>query len=206
MESTAIVFRPHYHILFFGLDCFDNKNLFIESWKNGSIKSLPVLSGGIRYVVDYMSKNLNGELAEVEYDQTLRERPFFSNSKGLGSDLFLAHRDEINATGLITLGGRRIPCPTYYKNLLTDFSLSSVRARERLQLDYYKAMCLEAKAQGYKSYDDYVFSMRKANELSLLAKFQSKGVPVVPSYNSYQSLADGYVPARISHIFEKEKK
>ena len=60
--------RPHAHILFFGLDFLDMKNLFINSWKNGSIKSLPVSQGGIRYVVDYMTKNLTGVQAEQEYD------------------------------------------------------------------------------------------------------------------------------------------
>lgn len=204
MEYGDSFARPHAHILFFGLDFADCKKIFVDSWKNGSVKSLPVFNGGIRYVVDYMSKNLNGDIAVAEYDDTLRERPFFSNSKGLGSSLFYAHREEINATGLITLGSRHIPCPTYYKNLLMDFSPSSIRAREKVQLDFYKSMVSLAKKQGFNNYDDFIAYKRRADELSLLQKFRSKGIPCDPSYNGYESLADGYVPARISHILSKE--
>ena len=55
--------RPHYHVLFFGLDFADFNNFFVSTWKKGLVKSLPVSTGAIRYVVDYMTKSINGDMA-----------------------------------------------------------------------------------------------------------------------------------------------
>lgn len=191
--------RSHYHVLFFGLDYADCRKLFIDTWKNGSIKCLPVLSGGIRYVVDYMTKNLSGEMAEAEYDATLRERPFKSCSRGLGAEFFFAHREEINDTGFIKMGSRSVPIPSYYKNILTFVNEDSLAVRDKVRLDSYKQIMRTAREFGFTDYDAYVKYQRKSNELSLYKRFQSKGIPVVPSYNDYESLGDGHVPSRIQH-------
>ena len=196
--------RSHYHCLFFGLDFADYKSIFTTTWKNGSVKVLPVLQGGIRYVVDYMSKSLSGEMAEAEFDNTNRERPFKTSSKGLGSHFFFAHREEINDTGFIKLGSRLVPIPTYYKNILTYVNEDSLCVRDRNRLERYKTIMREARTLGFNDYDEYVNYCRKSNELRLVKQFNNKGVPFLPSYNDYQSIGDGHLPSRIKHIFEKE--
>lgn len=148
-----------------------------------------------------MSKNLNGEIAEVEYDSTLRERPFFSASKGLGSHLFYAHREEIARTGCVKLGGRTIPVPTYYKNLFQDFSVDSVASREEFRIKQFQEIMSTAKSLGFQDYDSYMLYSRKAKELSLEKQFLNKGIPVIPSYNNYQSLGDGYMSPKIKRSF-----
>lgn len=157
--------RPHYHVLFFGLDYQLHKSILSDSWRFGMIKSLPITNGGIRYVCDYMTKSLNGELAISEFDNKGLERPFYSNSRGLGSDFFLAHRDEICSTGCVTVGTRKIPVPSYYKNLLLDYSVDSVRSRKALQYDNYVKILEKAKKNGFDSYDSYIRQCRIENEL-----------------------------------------
>ena len=48
--------RPHAHLLFFGLDFSRCYKLFKTTWKNGNVKVLPLLNGGIRYVLKYLDK------------------------------------------------------------------------------------------------------------------------------------------------------
>lgn len=186
--------RPHYHVLFFGLDFHDFRRIFESTWKAGLIKTLPILSGGIRYVVDYMTKNLSGERAKIEYDDLNRERPFTACSRGIGLDFFMAHRDEICDTGFIQMGIRKVPVPTYYRNLFQNYNPESIYSREKLHLDSFKEILKEAKRKGFSDYDSYMNYKRKAKELSLFSSLQNKGKPGLPSYNVYESLVDGYYP------------
>lgn len=182
--------RPHLHILFFGLDFKDIEKLFNSTWKNGLVKSLPILNGGIRYVVDYMSKNLNGNLAKVQYDDTLRERPFYSCSRGLGFDFFYSHRKEISSTGCVKIGSRVIPVPTYYKNLFTFYSEDTLYSREKLKIDNFNRLKNEGLKLGFKDYNSYIRYLRKANELNIHARLVNKGRAALPSYNDCDSFSD----------------
>lgn len=193
--------RSHYHVLFFGLDFKDMQKFFCNSWKNGSIKSLPITQGGIRYVVDYMSKNINGDMAIQEYDNLNRERPFKTSSRGLGSEFFYAHREEINDTGCIKMGSRFVPIPTYYKNILRYINEDSLEVYEKQKLLSYRNIMNQAKELGFNDYDTYIRYKRKNIELSLYKKMQSKGIPCLPSYNDYESYFDGYVSKKME-VFE----
>lgn len=186
--------RPHYHVLFFGLDFHDFQKIFDKSWKNGLVKSLPILNGGIRYVVDYMTKNITGERAKIEYDDTNREHPFKTCSRGIGLDFFMAHRDEICDFGYVTMGSRKVPVPTYYRNLFQDFNPESVYAREKVKHDSFLKIMQDVKRTGFSDYDSYMNYKRKATELSIYSQLQNKGKPALPSYNSNQSFIDGYAP------------
>lgn len=192
--------RAHYHVLFFGLDFADMKSLFTSTWKNGAIKSLPITSGGIRYVVDYMTKHLTGEMAEKEYDELNRERPFKKCSRGLGSEFFFAHREEINDTGFIKVGSRLVQIPTYYKNLLTFIDDDGLAINEKVRLDSYKRIMAEGRSLGFDDYDQYIRYKRKSKELTLYRKFQDKGIACYPYYNNYESISDGYGPLPKKHL------
>lgn len=194
--------RPHYHALFFGLDFVEMRKIYSDLWKNGSVKSLPILSGGIRYVVDYMLKCSNGPLAEIEFDDTDRERPFSMYSKGLGFDFFYAHKDEINFRGNVRIGSRLVPVPTYYKNIFQDFSLVSVYSRLHHQLESYKNVLSEMKEFKFTDYDLYVKYKRKNLELSLAKRHPD----LVPSYNSLESLGDGYIPPLVKYYDKQARK
>lgn len=188
--------RPHYHVLFFGLDFKDFEKFFISTWKNGNIKCLPILQGGIRYVVDYMTKQLTGSAAVKEYDNTFRERPFTSYSKGLGSDFFFAHKTEISETGAVKIGSRKVPVPVYYINLCSNFDFDSISNRDKKVLDNYRQTMIKARSQGFSTYDEYMNYCRRANELSLANRYRSKGVPVSPSYPKLLEFVEN--PLRVS--------
>ena len=183
--------RPHYHVLFFGLDFMAFKKLFDTTWKNGFIKSLPLTSGGVRYVVDYFTKNLvTGEKAEKEYDNKGIERPFKSSSRGLGSELFYTHRDEIRNGDVLKIGSRIIPVPSYYKNLFCSFSDSEVQSRLNFNRENYDRVVKESERLGFPSPDRYIKYIAKANELALSKKLHDKGVANLPSFKEIDNFSD----------------
>lgn len=174
--------RPHTHCLFFGLDYKDMNKLFVDTWKNGYVKSLPILSGGIRYVVDYMTKQLTGEMAIKEYDLNNIERPFTSNSQGIGLDMFLAHREEIADTSFIKFGSRSVPVPTYYINLMRSFSLNNVSEVLKNRAANFRSLQNRISSDGFKDYDTWLKYTCSAKEKELEVNLRRKGVAVNSNY------------------------
>ncbi len=117
-ENGKIFDRPHYHILFFGLDYLYNKQLFLEEWKNGFIDSIPILNGGINYVLKYMDKQIMGKQARFEnYGRYRLEEPKQFQSKGFGNELYYNNTKNIQENnGKIKSGMKYIQVPQYYKN------------------------------------------------------------------------------------------
>lgn len=195
--------RPHYHVLFFGLDFADFKKIFYDSWKKGYIKSLPILSGGLRYVIDYFTKeNVSGKLAESLYDDTFRERPFNVVSRGLGSELFYQHRDEIRKGKDLHLGFRIVPVPPYYRNLYCTYSDDDVFSRAKINRQHVKEIEKEAEKHNYPSVDSYLEYVRRANELSLESRFRRDNVPVKASYKEIYEISDIPLMARNALSFQ----
>lgn len=176
------------HVLFFGLDFQQFEKLFQDSWKNGYIKSLPLLQGGTRYVIDYMTKNLTGQQAVKEYDEKGIERPFYSVSKGLGSELFFSHAEEISKTGCLYVGKRWIPAPSYYSSMLSNWNDFPERIKSRQTKQF--ELELKAKKEGYKSLDDYVYWTSRANEENLAKKLRNSGRPAIAQLHEYISSRD----------------
>lgn len=110
--------RPHIHILFFGLDFAVCKKELQKAWQGkGMIKVLPILNGGISYVLKYLDKQVFGEQAQIKYDNNNIERPYQVHSLGLGSSLYRDQLDYIKThKGCYRWKGKDIPIPPYYKN------------------------------------------------------------------------------------------
>lgn len=174
--------RPHYHCLFFGLDFKDFEKLFRKTWHNGMIKSLPVLSGGVRYVVDYMTKAVNGDLAVQQFDNKGIERPFKLVSRGLGSELFFNHREEIRKEHILKIGSRVIPVPTYYRNMYHNYNDEEIISRHSFNMEQYQKIVKYAEKFGFSDVDSYLSYARQANERELLSRFRRKNIPVIASY------------------------
>lgn len=191
-EYGDIFNRCHYHVLFFGLDFHDYKKFFYNSWKNGYIKSLPVLAGGVRYVCDYVSKQKTGDEAVIQFDNKNIERPFMSVSRGLGFDFFLAHRDEISYTGTIKIGSRVIPVPSYYVNLFSTYSLSELENRNLKMLTSYRDTLKKMRLSGFDDYDKYMNYCRRANELNLASQARKNGSAARVSYGSVFTRSPNY--------------
>lgn len=149
-ERGQVFDRPHYHILFFGLDFAYCKKMFKETWRMGLIDVLPILDGGINYVLKYMDKALKGALAEYTYDRHCIARPAMRTSKSFGSDLFFDRKEEIISHDFTYQVGRvRRPVPSYwikqligtssYENdprLLEKRRRSMARLRENMEKNY----------------------------------------------------------------------
>lgn len=128
-EKGAVFERPHFHVLFFGLDFAFMRKFFVKEWKYGFIDVLPILDGGINYVLKYMDKQQFGELAEQKYDVHLLARPRQGQSRSFGAGLYLNNKDDIQCHGYTyPIGhGKRRPIPVYYKKRMygTDMTIFS---------------------------------------------------------------------------------
>lgn len=192
--------RSHYHVLLFGLDFHDCKKIIESCWRYGFAKVLPILNGGVRYVVDYFTKNQTGEHAKELYDDNKIERPFKSCSKGLGFSFFYSHRDEISKTGCVKIGSRTIFVPSYYSNLFCNFSSETVEGRlfQRFQLS--KELEREGSSFGFPSLSDYQKYLRRSLADSLTTKFRDKGSPVDSHYSLQSSFDSKSLVSEVENI------
>ena len=119
-HNGSIWNRPHYHILFFGLDFKYCEKLFKNFWQYGFIDSLPILKGGINYVLKYMDKQIIGKQGKWEnYKRYNLEAPKQFQSKGLGNKLYLDNYKNIQENkGFYKSGTKLIPVPQYYKQIM----------------------------------------------------------------------------------------
>lgn len=114
-EYGSRTYRPHYHAILFNLD---NVALVEQAWQNGFVKNYPVLDGGIRYVLKYMSKP-----RQKRKDDRILE--FSLMSKGLGSNyltnnIINYHLGDIKNCFITLKGGIRMQMPKYYKEKIYD--------------------------------------------------------------------------------------
>lgn len=173
--------RPHYHVLFFGLDYVRFKAYFRERWKNGQVECDPVYPGGIRYCMKYLEQKDVPSSLEQQYDFNGLERPFIQASLGFGSDFFFVHRDEIRKTGKVKIGGRYVPIPAYYRNLyFGQENIDSVIKEREFKI---KKLELEMKEYGYDNLDHYLSVMRTYREYSALSRDIKLGKPI--NYKHY---------------------
>lgn len=126
--KISIGYRPHYHILIYGLGIEkEEKKIIIDSWKYADWKELlesgkkpigNVTDASIKYVAGYINKKYSGELAHTEYEVTGRENVFRIGSNGLGKRFAEEHAKQIIENGYITVFGVKQSIPRYYCNVL----------------------------------------------------------------------------------------
>lgn len=123
-ENGSVFDRPHFHALIFGLDFAFCKKIFEKEWRFGFIDVLPLLDGGINYVLKYLDKEVKFNLAVEKYDRHLLARPARFASVGFGSSLYYDNVKDIKSNGMTYRSGRvRRPVPSYYKKcILGDIS------------------------------------------------------------------------------------
>lgn len=111
--------RCHAHFLFFGLDFAYCKKIFQSKWKFGLIDVLPLLDGGINYVLKYLDKEVKFDLAVEKYDRHLLARPARFASIGFGASLYYDNVKDIKSNGMTYQSGQvRRPVPPYYKKVI----------------------------------------------------------------------------------------
>lgn len=149
--------RPHFHCLFFGLDAKFCKKAFAKAWQGqGQIDVGYITKGGIRYVLKYLDKQVNGEVAKELYENHGLERPFSHHSVGFGSELYSKNVDYArNHNGCYRYKGKDVPYPTYWKN---KYLVSTFKDNLRQVQNVYDATGFRPKTQ----YDLHDYKMRIA--------------------------------------------
>lgn len=133
--------RPHFHVLFFGLDFALCKKLFLRAWQGkGQIDIGNIGNGAIGYVTKYLDKQIFGGLARRTYDDNNLERPFCHHSLGLGASLYVENLDYARNPehlGVYRWKGRDVPFPAYYKNKFLLRRDGSVSFKKQLD-DFFR--------------------------------------------------------------------
>lgn len=143
--------RPHYHVLFFGLDYQYHRKFFEKTWKKGLVKVLPCTSKAFKYVSKYIVKDTAFDNAHY-YDLGLVP-PFRKFSRGLGSKVFNQYLDDIFRFGYFVYKGRQIVVNRYYFNRLTLHSPLSRVYREQCIDDVFRQRQLDSSNANLPVYD-----------------------------------------------------
>lgn len=146
--------RPHYHVVFFGIEFTAEVFKLIEDcWKFGFVNVRRVSSptGAVSYITDYLLKSEGilcikpGENAKDFENRTHLPAPFVHFSRGIGLDYFERHREEIRKNGL-KIQGRRVVLPNYFKKKLRDSAtLEQVKDQFHDVHVYYKKIALDSR-------------------------------------------------------------
>ena len=169
-EYGGKTFRPHYHLIIFGLhldkdhDLYNpryghsgftlwqsrlverawSKILFDRVWPIGNVSVAPVNWQTCAYVARYVTKKLDGEMAQY-YEYFNIERPFslMSRKPGIAKQYYLDH-PEFMEKGSVFLstpdGSKKIRVPKYFDRLFeVDFPDESAIMKEvkKLQAQRY---------------------------------------------------------------------
>lgn len=167
--------RPHAHFLFLGLDFSDCAGIFKKFWKYGSVKVLPVLTGGIRYVLKYFEKNQDDEFKDSMYFDNGLLPPKITFSKGIGKEWFYSHYDEISKTGMIRNGSRFIPVPSYFSNMFARYDSDYVYNRFKNIDRSFENLKVKSIEAGYSSVDKFIKDSARNREVNLLIKSRDSG-------------------------------
>lgn len=176
-EYGDVFGRPHYHVLFFGLDFAFCEKIIFSRWTRGFIDVLPILEGGIKYVTKYMDKQSHGALAKEQFDFKGLARPKLRCSRGFGKGLLLDNlKDIVEHDYTYACGkGLRRPISQYWKMLLTGKELkrdvSKTRRYAVMQLNRINEYRREVNLPSIdfdKAREDSIFRAQKeASEFSI---------------------------------------
>ena len=113
--------RPHYHILIFGLNPDECSSEITQCWSHGyvDISLKPVSDKVSAYIVGYVTKKMDEEFPTRAkrteyYTSNNREAPFLSFSKGLGGEWADIHVNQWIHSLTFGFNSRQVPVPRYY--------------------------------------------------------------------------------------------
>lgn len=188
--------RPHYHFLFFGLDYMACQKIFYESWKNGSIESLPIKDGCFRYVLKYLDKQIKGVEAKKLYEDNNVEAPFSYHSVKFGYGMLSNQIGYIEKNNYMYKNGAfERPLPSYYKKQLLGHSNIKYFEVEKQLLSHSVKKDNSNGVYRYKkeTMDKFKHRLAKIREKNLYVHSLDNGEPcyqpIVEDTSSYAPLA-----------------
>lgn len=188
-DNPALLNRPHYHLLVFGLDFAYCKKIFADSWQgSGNIFIGSIGAGAISYVLKYLDKQLFGELAKEKYDNHGMQRPFQWHSLGLGSNLFKSQQNYILEHDFnYRWKGHDTPVPIYYRNKFwknptnpQSVRLKNINNKSREYYEYYGV-----KPKSFYDLKEFGLHKAKIRETNIKLKLQQSGKSFldIPSFS-----------------------
>lgn len=108
--------RPHYHSIIIGCPSEIVAPYARKSWKYGFTTAEPVVSGRIRYVVDYL--DCTTAQGKKTFQNLGLEPPFNIHSNGIGQSLFDSQYSFIMETAHYLYKGKPYPVSEYWLNKL----------------------------------------------------------------------------------------
>lgn len=193
--SLNKTFRPHYHLIIFGLDLPEDDRLFLRNnqlnqpywsskliakcWKNGFNVVGKVDYESCRYTARYVQKKLNGP-DKIIYDQLGVLPPFCTMSRrpGLGYDYMELHPEWVNLSKFyVSTPNGSIDCvvPKYFERQLevNDPDQHEIRKKMRSDLaDYHDKAVLSQTDKDKWNYAKTVESNLKKS-LEMLTSFET---------------------------------
>lgn len=200
--------RPHFHILFFGLDFAMCKKLFADKWQFGFIDVLPILDGGINYVLKYMDKQLYGEQAVEHYDKNLLSRPKQVSSMSFGSSLYSENKKYIETHNYSYKSGKvDRPLPPYYKRKLFGNNVSIFNEQAACAGYFANIKSVKDNMRAYrlkdfssKSRDVFLARQNSLRERKLKQMMMDDGVPIYEYVCNPNALYLDYDRSRIRSL------
>lgn len=166
-EQTA---RPHYHMILYGWEPTDLKNLYKihhngyytskwleDIWGMGQIQIAQAVPETYRYVAGYVTKKMyeiDGKKANAYYELG-QTKPFacMSLKPGLGDHYYQEHKAEIWRQGYIQCtNGKQAQIPRYYeKQMEAENPQRLWRIKQNRQKNAIEQKRLQLEAQDYKT-------------------------------------------------------
>ena len=175
--SDLYTSRPHYHAIYCGLSVEQFQDFSRKLWYNSIVDSRPVSSGRIRYTLKYIEKQLRGKDAKNEYDDKNRCPCFSQMSKGIGSNYYLLHYNELLNNGVINNAGHYISIPSYWSK---KYNFDN----EVIKLSNHNSFLYNFKESHYNNIQEYQNFLNFSRELKLVTEARLSGSSVDDIYLS----------------------
>lgn len=107
-ERGALYGRPHFHVLFFGVDflTLKDRKALDAAWPHGFIDVGDVSTASVNYVAGYTAKKLADDTADGWITM--------SRAPGIGYDWLRLHRFDLERTGTVVIEGKEYPIPDFF--------------------------------------------------------------------------------------------
>ena len=181
-EYGSSTFRPHYHVILFGmpdlsvfLDFYkisEIKDMYYklytcrkisDIWQNGFVTIGEVTWESCAYTARYITKKLTGKASAIYNELGIDpEFSLMSRRPGLARKYYEDHKEDINEYSYISIdtltGGRSFLPPKYYGRLFEAEAPDEYKLRQEKKAAIAEAKVLQKLSQTDQSYEDLLKS------------------------------------------------
>lgn len=177
-EYGEIKYRPHYHMIAFGIGPKDYQ-VVKDEWSKGFVYFRGVGYESAKYVADYVGKGDSQSL--VKWLGPDRIRPFKIMSQGLGREFADQYSDRLRKRPEITIRGVHHRLPKYYAKRvgITSQKLMSLGGahQSKLAMQAIKKLQKLGRPTDYESLNEYFeeITRNRGNRSAAALKLKKKG-------------------------------